>query len=30
LDRSDFSHETILEYASPGGRVQPEFEGVAA
>jgi ribose transport system ATP-binding protein len=26
LERSDFAHETILEYASPGGLVQPEFE----
>jgi ribose transport system ATP-binding protein len=26
LGRSDFAHETILEYASPGGLVQPEFE----
>jgi ribose transport system ATP-binding protein len=25
LDRSEFSQETILEYASPGGAVQPEF-----
>ncbi len=26
LNRDQFSHETILEYASPGGSVQPEFE----
>jgi ribose transport system ATP-binding protein len=26
LDRGQFSHETILEYASPGGAVQPGFE----
>jgi ribose transport system ATP-binding protein len=26
LVRDQFSHETILEYASPGGSVQPEFE----
>jgi ribose transport system ATP-binding protein len=26
LERPDFAHETILEYASPGGLVQPEFE----
>lgn len=25
LDRSEFSQEAILEYASPGGAVQPEF-----
>jgi ribose transport system ATP-binding protein len=25
LDRSEFSQETILEYASPGGAIQPEF-----
>jgi ribose transport system ATP-binding protein len=25
LDRAEFSQETILEYASPGGAVQPEF-----
>jgi ribose transport system ATP-binding protein len=25
LNRDQFSHETILEYASPGGSVQPEF-----
>ena len=30
LNRSDFSHEIILEYASPGGRVQPEFAEAAA
>jgi ABC-type sugar transport system ATPase subunit len=30
LNRSDFLHETILEYASPGGPVQPEFAEVAA
>jgi ribose transport system ATP-binding protein len=30
LNRADFSHETILEYASPGGRVQPEFAEVVA
>jgi ribose transport system ATP-binding protein len=31
LNRDGFSHETILEYASPGGLIQPEFEemGVA-
>jgi ribose transport system ATP-binding protein len=28
LKRDQFSHETILEYASPGGSVQPEFEEV--
>ena len=28
LSRSQFSHETILEYASPGGMVQPEFATV--
>jgi ribose transport system ATP-binding protein len=26
LNRDQFSHETILEYASPGGSIQPEFE----
>jgi ribose transport system ATP-binding protein len=26
LNRHQFSHETILEYASPGGSVQSEFE----
>jgi ribose transport system ATP-binding protein len=26
LNRDQFSHETILEYASPGGSVQPEFQ----
>jgi ribose transport system ATP-binding protein len=26
LERPDFAHETILEYASPGGSIQPEFE----
>jgi ribose transport system ATP-binding protein len=26
LSREQFSHETILEYASPGGSVQPAFE----
>jgi ribose transport system ATP-binding protein len=26
LDPSSFSHETILEFASPGGAIQPEFE----
>jgi ribose transport system ATP-binding protein len=26
LNRDQFSHETILEYASPGGSVQPEFD----
>ena len=26
LNRDQFSHETILEYASPGGSVQREFE----
>jgi hypothetical protein len=25
LSREEFSHETILEYASPGGSVQPAF-----
>jgi len=25
LERSEFSQETILEYASPGGAIQPEF-----
>jgi ribose transport system ATP-binding protein len=25
LDRSEFSQEMILEYASPGGAIQPEF-----
>ena len=25
LDRSEYSPETILEYASPGGAIQPEF-----
>jgi ribose transport system ATP-binding protein len=28
LNRDQFSHETILEYASPGGSVQPDFEEV--
>ena len=26
LNRDQFSHETILEYASPGGSVQPAFD----
>jgi ribose transport system ATP-binding protein len=30
LDRSDFSQEAILEYASPGGAVQPEFSKLEA
>ena len=30
LNRDQFSHETILEYASPGGSVQPEFEEMEA
>jgi ribose transport system ATP-binding protein len=30
LNRDQFSHETILEYASPGGTVQPEFEKIEA
>jgi len=25
LGRSEFSQEVILEYASPGGAIQPEF-----
>jgi ABC-type sugar transport system ATPase subunit len=25
LNRADFSQETILEFASPGGATQPEF-----
>jgi hypothetical protein len=25
LNRTEFSHEAILEYASPGGSVQPAF-----
>ena len=29
LHPSDFSHETILEFASPGGATQPQFENVA-
>ena len=28
LDPSNFDHETILEFASPGGATQPEFENV--
>jgi len=28
LDHSNFSHETILEFASPGGATQPQFENV--
>ena len=28
LDPSNFSHETILEFASPGGATQPEFESL--
>ena len=28
LSREQFSHETILEYASPGGSVQPAFDEV--
>ena len=27
LSREEFSHETILEYASPGGSAQPAFGG---
>jgi ribose transport system ATP-binding protein len=30
LDRSEFSQEAILEYASPGGAVQPEFSKLEA
>ena len=30
LDRADFTQETILEYASPGGAVQPEFLNLEA
>jgi ribose transport system ATP-binding protein len=30
LDRSEFSQETILEYASPGGAIQSEFLKVEA
>jgi ribose transport system ATP-binding protein len=30
LDRSEFNQETILEYASPGGAIQPEFLNVEA
>jgi ribose transport system ATP-binding protein len=30
LDRSEFSQETILEYASPGGAVQPAFLNLEA
>jgi ribose transport system ATP-binding protein len=30
LNRDQFSHETILEYASPGGSVQPEFQEMEA
>jgi ribose transport system ATP-binding protein len=30
LDRVEFSQETILEYASPGGAVQPEFLNLEA
>jgi ABC-type sugar transport system ATPase subunit len=30
LDRSEFSQETILEYASPGGAIQPEFLNLEA
>jgi ribose transport system ATP-binding protein len=30
LNRDQFSHETILEYASPGGLVQPDFEEMEA
>jgi len=26
LERSEYSPETILEYASPGGATRPEFE----
>ncbi|HYZ74859.1 MAG TPA: hypothetical protein VE641_17400, partial [Chthoniobacterales bacterium] len=25
LDRTEFSQEAILEYASPGGAIQPQF-----
>ena len=28
LDPSNFDHETILEFASPGGATQPDFENV--
>jgi ribose transport system ATP-binding protein len=28
LQRTEFSHETILEYASPGGSIQPAFREV--
>jgi len=28
LNRAQFSPETILEYASPGGSVQPAFAGM--
>jgi putative multiple sugar transport system ATP-binding protein len=30
LDRAEFSQETILEYASPGGAIQPEFLNLEA
>lgn len=30
LGRSEFSQETILEYASPGGAIQPEFSKLEA
>jgi ribose transport system ATP-binding protein len=30
LDRLEFSQETILEYASPGGAIQPEFMSLEA
>jgi len=30
LDRSEFSPEAILEYASPGGAIQPEFSKLEA
>jgi ribose transport system ATP-binding protein len=30
LARESFSHETILEYASPGGSIQPEFQEMEA
>jgi ribose transport system ATP-binding protein len=30
LDRSEFSQEAILEYASPGGAIQPEFSKLEA
>jgi ribose transport system ATP-binding protein len=30
LDRTEFSQEAILEYASPGGAIQPEFSKLEA